>query len=140
MAEKYRLTIEKIELKDGGEESFDTMLLVEGPKAIVTAALSFAPAALGEEAPAPAVPVNATMPYSFGEQQAEDEKPKRTRRTKAQMDADRAAEATTSAPAPAAEHVPGGEVPLTQPVAYTAPSVESLPEPTPAPFNPFAPK
>lgn len=143
---KYRMEITRID--EAGDET--TELLIEGSKAIVRASLSFAPAALGDE-PASVMqgaPVNATSSFMTPDGPVVgDDKPRRPRRTKAQMEADRAAEQAVAEPVTAA---PGEETtaPLATPLLYGAAAAlggagaydpPAAVEPAVAPYNPFAP-
>jgi hypothetical protein len=152
-----------------GDRDEDAVLMIEGPAETIAAALALVGQLTGAESVAVNVP--GTMTYSFGEQGPElpppaafrnaalsdaeqaagaSERAKRTRRTKAQIEADKLAEAArvlaASAPAPAndwplpGEQAPPDEMPTQQAgvAPMGAPSGPPAPgQPMPAGWSPF---
>lgn len=124
---EFRLCLERVYIDEGGDRAWETVVEVtDHPQALVSGWLPAVGARLGATQESPAAPSDSAP------QTGAEDKPKRTRRTKAEIDAERAAQQPVAAPAPTA--VPSESAP--QPTPIAAPAATSTEAP-PARYNPF---
>jgi len=130
---KYEISVKRYDVDEVGADTWEELFTLAGPRDVVARGVAMAAEVLGASSASidgPSAPVSAVQtssPTGDLEQQTEADKPKRTRRTKAQIEADKAAELASATQAAGdalqqhANSLTQGATPPPAPAAWPAP-------------------